>query len=365
MFYSERLHLSLIVVLGGAAILDFLLADPWGWPHPVQVMGWVIDQGKKWILATTDASASQRMMGVLLAGGVIVGSGLVGGMMVMLGSHIHVVLGGSLATVLLASCFAGRGLRRAAEDVLGLLNPGLVAGGPGGAEVSVSGCGEACRDGWLDAARDRLKLYVGRDTANLSEQDIYRAVFETVTENAIDGVLAPLFYAGLGALAGQWIVGIQPEWTQAAPVMAVAVALAYKAASTLDSMVGYREAPYTDLGWFSAKFEDGLTWLPCRTAVLCIALLSGQPYRVLRICWRDARTDPSPNAGWSECVYAAALGVQVGGDNYYRGVLKTKPLLGDDDQPISIERIRRALALTRLCFLLWLVGICGLLRLLV
>ncbi|PSR15774.1 cobalamin biosynthesis protein, partial [filamentous cyanobacterium CCP3] len=151
--------------------------------------------------------------------------------------------------------------------------------------------------------------------------------------------LAPLFYALVGAFS---------------PLGGVPVALAYKAASTLDSMVGYREAPYTHLGWFSARLEDRLTWLPCRLAVLTVALLSGRPRHVLRLCRRDAPADPSPNAGWSECAYAAALGVQLGGQNVYRGQLKEKPLLGDATVPITGDRIDQALALTRRAFLLWM-----------
>jgi adenosylcobinamide-phosphate synthase len=132
------------------------------------------------------------------------------------------------------------------------------------------------------------------------------------------------------------------------------LALAYKASSTLDSMVGYRDAPYTYLGWFSARLEDGLTWLPCRLTVMTLALLSGKPLHVWQICRRDAVADPSPNSGWSECVYAAILGVQMGGTNWYGGVAKSKPLLGDAINPITAISIQTALQLTGYCFLLWL-----------
>ncbi|NJM57765.1 MAG: cobalamin biosynthesis protein [Synechococcales cyanobacterium RU_4_20] len=341
--------MSLIAVLLTAAALDFLLADPWSWPHPVQVMGWLIERYKRWVFDAIAAPRLQKVAGVGLGLLLILGSGLIGAMIVITALSIHPGLGLGIAVILLASCFAGRSLRRAAEDVLGPLSSGD-----------------------LVQARDRLSRYVGRDTATLSPEEIYRAIFESVTENAIDGVLAPLFYAGFGAGLGAgfsmgFSVGFDTELSmrlgtelgtalasQASLSGAIAGALAYKAASTLDSMVGYRDMPYTHLGWFSARLEDGLTWLPCRLAVLCIALLSGQPRRVLRLCWRDARQDPSPNSGWSECVYAAALGVQVGGDNHYRGQIKSKPLLGDDRQPITPERIGRALELTRLCFLGWL-----------
>jgi adenosylcobinamide-phosphate synthase len=169
-----------------------------------------------------------------------------------------------------------------------------------------------------------------------------------VTENATDGVMAPLFYGIVGA----FLPGVG----------SVPLALAYKAASTLDSMVGYRREPYTHLGWFSAKLEDLLTWLPCRLTVITLALLSGKPQEVWRLCLRDANKDPSPNSGWSECAYAAILGVQLGGTNWYQGVAKHKPLLGNPVHPITPEKIQQALRLTRYCFLIWLgIAICALL----
>jgi adenosylcobinamide-phosphate synthase len=181
---------------------------------------------------------------------------------------------------------------------------------------------------------------VGRDTEHLSAPEIYRAILETVTENATDGVMAPLFYALLGVILS--------------PIGSVPLVFAYKAASTLDSMVGYRELPYTHLGWFSAKLEDILTWFPCRLTVITIAILSGKPRSVWQICQRDAIHDPSPNAGWSECAYAAALGVQLGGINQYRGVTQPKPLLGDSIHEITPGIIHQGLRLTRWSFLIWI-----------
>ncbi|TVQ07323.1 MAG: cobalamin biosynthesis protein [Leptolyngbya sp. DLM2.Bin27] len=314
--WSSDLWVQRALVLGLAAGLDRIVGDPWGWPHPVQAIGRVIGWGSRAIQRLKLPPSGERRLGVILALGVMLGSGLVGWWAVHLAGMVHPMVGIAAEVVLLASCLAGRSLRRAAEEVL---NPLAVADIP--------------------TARQRLALYVGRDTENLDEPEILRAVLETVSENATDGVLAPLFYALVGAFL---------------PWGSVPVALAYKAASTLDSMVGYREAPYTHLGWFSARFEDGLTWLPCRLTVLTIALLSGRPRQVVRLCRRDAPADPSPNAGWSECAYAAALGVQLGGRNIYRGQVKEKPLLGDAVRSIECDRILAALALTRRAALLWL-----------
>lgn len=332
-----------------AACLDYLIGDPWGWPHPVRVMGWIISvftnflfkqwsQGAGDNLETNFRDASlnshvldapsqhdsftlrriqRRSAGILLGVGLIIGSGLAGWLMVRGANWVHPFVGIVVESILLASCFAGRSLRAAAEDVL-----------------------QPLITGELIEARSKLSQYVGRDTEKLDESEILRAVLETVTENATDGVMAPLFYAIVGA----FLPGVG----------SVPLALAYKAASTLDSMVGYRVEPYQDLGWFSAKLEDYLTWLPCRLAVLTLGLVSGKLPAVWNLCLRDARKDPSPNSGWSECAYAAILAVQLGGRNWYQGVAKDKPLLGDPIDAIAPAKIHQALQLTRYCFLIWL-----------
>lgn len=307
-----------IYILIIAAVLDYLIGDPWGWPHPVQVMGLIISGFSNFVFKYSQNPRLQRFAGIVLAVILIVGSGLSGWLMVQIARWLHPLLGIVVESILLASCFALHSLRKAAVDVIQPLTMGK-----------------------LDSARQILSNYVGRDTENLSEADILRAVLETVTENATDGVIAPLFYAIVGGLIP--FVGLVP------------FALAYKASSTLDSMVGYRSAPYTDIGWFSAKSEDFLTWFPCRLTVITLAISSLRPLSVWRICCRDAVKDPSPNSGWSECAYAATLGVQVGGTNFYGGVAKHKPLLGDAIHPITSDSIDKALQLTRYSFLLWLV----------
>jgi len=314
LWFDEWSGISVIAI---AALLDYLIGDPWGWLHPVQVMGWTISHYTKLALKEFNHPASLRFAGVILAILIIVGSGAIGWIIIFISTALHPAFGVTISSILLASCFAGRSLRSAAEDVLRPL-----------------------AEGNLDRARSQLTQYVGRDTDNLTESEILRAVLETVTENATDGVMAPLFYALLGSFLP--FVGSVP------------LALSYKAASTLDSMVGYRTPPYRDIGWCSAKTDDVLTWLPCRLTVLTLALLSRKPRHVWRICQRDAPKDSSPNSGWSECAYAVVLGVQVGGTNWYRGVEKHKPLLGESTQPITPERIRKALTLTRLVFLGWL-----------
>jgi adenosylcobinamide-phosphate synthase len=280
-------------------------------------MGWIIHHFQTFVRKYFHHPQLQRSAGILLGIGLVTSSGIGGWLIIQAAQRLHPLLGIIVASILLASCFAGRSLRTAGEEVLQTLNQ---------------------QD--ITATRSILSRYVGRDTDKLTQTEILRAVLETVTENATDGVMAPLFYAILGA----FLPGVG----------SVPLALAYKAASTLDSMVGYREYPYIYIGWFSAKQEDILTWLPCRLLVITLAILSAKPLYVWQICRRDAIKDSSPNSGWTECAYAAVLGVQLGGINWYRGVAKQKPLLGDPIYPITTEKIKQATSLTRYCFLIWL-----------
>jgi adenosylcobinamide-phosphate synthase len=305
------------IVLILAATLDYLIGDPWGWLHPVQVMGWIISAYTQWVTTTWKSAIARKIAGVFLGLGLILGSGGVGWLLVWGATQFHPIFGVSIATIILASCFAGRSLRIAAVDVLHPLTAGD-----------------------LETARTKLSLYVGRDTEDLSPTEIFRAILETVAENTTDGVTAPLFYAIVGA----FMPGVG----------SVPLALAYKAASTLDSMIGYKKEPYLDIGWFNAQLEDYFTWLPCRLTVLSLALLSGHPQRVISLCRRDATQDPSPNSGWSECAYAAVLQVQLGGKNSYGGVIKEKPLLGDATKPITAETVYLALGWMQTIFLAWL-----------
>lgn len=306
-----------MTVLILAAILDYIIGDPWVFIHPVQVMGWIISLFSKIVFKITKKKWLRLIAGIILGISLILGSGIIAWLIIFVATKINYWLSVVIQVILLASCFASRSLNKAAQDVL-----------------------KPLAEGNIEEAKSRLSLYVGRDTGNLSSSEILRAVLETVAENTTDGVTAPLFFAILGFCIP--IVGGVP------------LAIAYKASSTLDSMIGYKTEPYIDIGWFSAKLEDYLTFIPCRLTVLTLALISGKPKQVISLCRTDATKDPSPNSGWSECAYAAALGVQLGGENSYQGKIKVKPLLGKPTYAITEAKIYEALQLTRYCFLIWL-----------
>ena len=202
---------------------------------------------------------------------------------------------------------------------------------------------KALRVNDLSRARRLLSNIVGRDTAHLNESQILRAVIETVAENLSDAVIAPLFYLAIGGPAGM---------------------AAYKAVNTLDSMVGYRNSRYLEFGWASARLDDLLNWIPSRLSAALVwiaALLLGYDVgNSVRITFRDASNQPSPNSGYPEAAVAGALGVQLGGLNHYGGVPSRKEFLGDPLRPLSHEsfsRTRRILYSASAVMVLAVIGI--------
>lgn len=201
---------------------------------------------------------------------------------------------------------------------------------------------QSLSDGDLESARLHLSKIVGRDTGALQEKDIVRAAVETVAEGTLDGIVSPMFYAALGG----------------APFVMV-----FKSASTLDSLVGYRNERYEKFGRFAARLDDLLNYLPARITPVLIAigaLFSGSDARrALRIGFRDGRNNPSPNSGFPESSFAGALGVKLGGLNYYEGQAVKKPFLhaeAKEPERGDIAKSIRLMYFTSFIALLFAVG---------
>lgn len=290
--------------LGAAA--DVLLGDPRGWPHPVRAIGVLIagtERGLRRLLASIRGGPiAERIAGVVLAA-------------------VGVGVSGAAAWGVVAACDRLGGPAALLGRSL-LVYWGLAARGLGDEALRASEAED------LETARRELAMIVGRDTAHLDRPEVCRACVETVGENANDGVVAPLFWFAAGGPAGLW---------------------AYKAISTLDSMVGYRDDRYRHLGWASARLDDLAAMIPARLTWLLIALaglIAGERARAaLRIGWRDGRKHPSPNSAWGEAALAGALGVQLGGMSTYGGVVCPKPPLGDPGEAIDQGTVRRAVRL--------------------
>lgn len=267
-------------ILAGVGI-DLLLGDPRTLPHPIRALGWTVQRFELFWRGT----------GLPLH---LAGAGL------WICSVGCAVLAVRLTTPLANIYWIWTLLALRDLD----LQSGIV--------------GRELETGNLPEARRKLSMIVGRDTEVLDEPEILRAVIETMAENLSDAVIGPLFYLALTGPAGM---------------------AAYKAVNTLDSMVGYRNAEYRKLGWASARLDDAANFVPARLTAaliwLCAALHRYDALRAIRVTFRDASSQPSPNAGYPEAAMAGALGIRLGGVNFYNGVPSSKAYLGDPVRPIT------------------------------
>ena len=253
-----------------AIVLDALLGDPRGWPHVARGAGWLSAACEKLLTARLRRSVS---LGVAFWT-------LVAGTMFALYAGAHRVCSALnplaariLETLVIYQAIAARDLSRHVKAIIVPL-----------------------ADGDLATARNRLAWIVGRDTEALGESEISRAAIESVAESTTDAVIAPLFWSCIAGAPG---------------------ALLYRAANTLDSIVGHRTDAYEKFGKPSARLDDILNWLPARICAGAFCVLS--PTVRWRTIRREAATHASPNAGWGEAAMAYAIGVRLGGGNFYDG----------------------------------------------
>ncbi len=276
------------VVLVLAFVADALIGDPPTWPHLVRLMGWTVERLEGRLRAALPGSL--RLAGVLLVFAVVGGSALAAWALLALAAALWAPLGWLMSALLAWQCLAAGQLWREARAVARPLEAGDLA-----------------------LARRRLAMIVGRDTAVLDEAGVRRALIETMAENLNDGVIAPLFYLALLGPVG---------------------AVAYKAVNTMDSMVGYRNQRYAQLGWCAARLDDAAGWLPARLSALLLIAAAALVGLNVSGAWRATRRDhakhTSPNAGWPEAACAGALEIRLGGPSYYGGALKNKPWLNQE-----------------------------------
>jgi len=296
-------------VLALAIILDLALGDPRWLPHPVVFIGRLISILE---VHVRKLLRNGHVAGVLLLVLTAGSSALTAWLLIRACSLLHPLTGFLAAAVLSYTCLAARSLHGESALVANALAAGNLA-----------------------EARRTLSYIVGRDTAALDETEIWRALVETVAENTTDGIIAPLFWLTLGG-----------------PVAGIA----YKAVSTLDSMVGYKNERYLQLGWASARMDDLLNFIPARLTALLMVLAAapaGLSQRgALKIALRDRLNHPSPNSGHSEAAAAGALGVQLGGRAFYGGRESWKQTIGDPHAPLDERAYRGMLKLMYLTTLI-------------
>ncbi|MBN1059528.1 adenosylcobinamide-phosphate synthase CbiB [Clostridium botulinum] len=274
--------------------LDLILGDPENPIHPVRIIG---KFASKLEMLTRKLFKKCLKIGGLITWLIVISATFIVNFFILkIASGFNKYLGILLSGVIIYFCISAKGLVTEGHKVISLV-----------------------RNDDIKAARKQLSFIVGRDTENLEKQDIIRAVIETIAENMSDGIIAPIFYAGLGG----------------APL-----AMAYKAVNTLDSMFGYKNDKYMEFGYFSAKLDDVFNYIPARiTGILIIlsSMILGYDFkRSLKIYKRDKYNHSSPNSAHPEAAMAGILGIQLGGANYYFGKLVKKQTIGDSTKEAEI-----------------------------
>lgn len=304
--------LSLPIFLG-ALILDLIIGDPRWLPHPTRAIGWLIAALEKLFRFLVGGPTGQLIWGGVLVLLVVGLSWLATYGLLLLAYGWSAPAGIGLSILLLSTTIAWRGLANAGMEIYHLLHAGA-----------------------LEKAREQTGRIVSRDTGKLPPKAVTRAVVETVAENTNDAVVAPLFWGLVGG---------------------VPLAMAYRAVNTLDSMLGYRDERYFYFGRAAARLDDLANYLPARLTglLLCLAAkLTGSGFSAAWATLRaDARRHPSPNSGFSEAAVAGALGVRLGGINYYKNVASIRPYIGKPVQDIRPGHIVEAVRLMSVAVILF------------
>lgn len=297
-----------------ANLADLAFGDPYGFPHPVRLIGLYISAFEKIARRICKDDKSLKLAGILLTISTVFFSYMTVWILLRAANYIGEGLELFINTFILYTCLAGRCLAKEASKIITSLKGNDIYG-----------------------SRRLLSYIVGRDTAHMDENDISRAVIETVSENTSDGIIAPLFYMFLGG----------------APL-----SMAYKAINTMDSMVGYKNEKYEFFGWASARLDDIANFIPSRLTsifMICGAFVLGLDYKnSYRIALRDGSNHLSPNSGYPEAAAAGALGIRLGGPNLYFGKIVAKPSIGDKLKDIDREDIEKMIFLM---YAAWIISL--------
>jgi len=291
--------LTLVIKIWIAYILDLVFGDPQNIIHPVQIIGKMISLGEKILLKEKSGSRYKFFAGIILNIFVVsITYGLT--CLIYKSSKISGVFT-LIEIYLMYTVFSVNSLAREGNRVYNIL-----------------------KEGDIEKARKDLSYLVSRDTETMDEKMIIRSTMETISENTVDGIVAPMFYMFLGGLP---------------------LAMTYKAINTLDSMVGYKNEKYMDFGKFSAKIDDIANFIPARiTGFLIVAasmILRYNYKNSLKIFIRDRKNHSSPNSAHAEASVAGALGVQFGGRVSYFGKEADKPTIGDKIKDFELEDIKK------------------------
>ena len=299
------MNLLIILPLLLGWLLDFVFGDPSCLPHPVVWFGKMISWGEHRLNHGAHRMVKGAVMALAL---ILMVFFVVWGLKWLVPNMVLWLI---LDTIIIFYCLAGTTLIREVREVFLAL------------------------DRSLDEGRQQVARIVGRDTSQLSAQEVRTAALETLAENLSDGVIAPLFWFALLGTPGM---------------------LAYKMVNTLDSMIGYRTERYKDFGCWAAHIDDVANYIPARLTALLMVIASGK-LSLLKFVWKNGRRHASPNSGYPEAALAGILNCRFGGPHYYFGELFDKPYIGENDRPLTTADMHTAVRINRLSELLMLMGI--------
>ena len=284
-------------------VLDLLFGDPQCLPHPVVWFGKAI----AFCEHRFNRGSHRKLKGAVIAIGLIVGIFILTSFLISSFSHFLI------SAVLIFYCLAGTTLIREVRQVFLAL------------------------DRSLEEGRTQVARIVGRDTSDLSAQEVRTAALETLAENLSDGVIAPLFWLAVLGVPGM---------------------VAYKMVNTLDSMIGYKTERYKDFGCWAARIDDVANYIPARlTALLMVlphAVVSGQ-WSIFTFVRHYGRMHASPNSGYPEAALAGILNCRFGGPHYYFGELFDKPFIGENDRELTTADMRKAVRVNRMAEVLAII----------
>ena len=281
-------------------LLDLLLGDPVWLPHPVVGFGKAIAFGEHHF----NRGSYRKIKGAIMAVILIIATYAVG---LVINYHLPI-----FNFLIVFFCLAGTTLIREVQAVFLAL------------------------DRSLDEGRRQVARIVGRDTSELSAQEVRTAALETLAENLSDGVIAPLFWFAVLGVPGM---------------------LAYKMINTLDSMIGYRTERYRDFGCWAARIDDIANYIPARITAMLMVIAAGKP-QLFRFVWQNGRKHASPNSGYPEAALAGILDCRFGGPHYYFGELFDKPYIGVNERPLSTADMQIAIRVNRIAEVLMLAAVC-------
>ena len=297
---EETLLMILPLLFGW--LLDFVFGDPSRLPHPVVWFGKMISWGEHRLNHGAQRMAKGAVMALAL---ILMVFFVVWGLKRLLPNMVLWLI---LDTIIIFYCLAGTTLIREVREVFLAL------------------------DRSLEEGRRQVARIVGRDTSQLSAQEVRTAALETLAENLSDGVIAPLFWFALLGTPGM---------------------LAYKMVNTLDSMIGYRTERYKDFGCWAARIDDVANYIPARLTALLMVIASGR-LSLLKFVWKNGRRHASPNSGYPEAALAGILNCRFGGPHYYFGELFDKPYIGENDRELTTRDMHTAVHINRTAELLML-----------